>query len=254
MSLLRRVRAEVSGAMRSVRYDMGRRPAEPPADGPDVTSTGMNTFGGQLLLDDRPQPATHRPPRRPRRAVAVTVFGVLTVVGATGAYLGVVNGLGSLLNETPAAADTFPPQPAMTATDTPNAGIGGGPGRAARPAATATPGATPGAIPGPGAPAGAVPVAPVDPADPAAVVPGHANMSPIRTTKPTKPECACDRPPAPTPTAPSTSTSTSPSGAPSDSPYPSQSGDPSPSETSATPSDSAEPSDSPQARHRRRHY
>lgn len=253
MSLLRRVRAEMSGAMRSVRYDMGRRPAEPPADGPDVTSTGMNTFGGQLLLDDRPQPAAHRPPRRPRRAVAVTVFGVLTVVGATGAYLGVVNGLGSLLNETPAAADTFPPQPAVTATDTPNAGIGGGPARVARPpAATA-----PGTIPGPGAPAGAAAVAPVDPADPAdpaAVIPGRANVSPLRTTKPTKPECVCDRPPVPTPTAPSTPTSTSPSSAPSDSPYPSHSGDPSPSETSATPSDSAEPSDSPQARHRRRHH
>ena len=80
MSVLRRVRAEVSGALRSVRYDMGRRPAEPPADGPDVTSTGMNTFGGLTAEESAGTPKT----RVPRRAVLVTALGVLTIVGAAG--------------------------------------------------------------------------------------------------------------------------------------------------------------------------
>ena len=47
MSLWRRTSTEMAGAWRSLRYDMGRRPSEPPAGGPDVTSTGMCTFGGQ---------------------------------------------------------------------------------------------------------------------------------------------------------------------------------------------------------------
>ncbi|HEX5199578.1 MAG TPA: hypothetical protein VFW27_06510, partial [Actinoplanes sp.] len=143
MSLLRRVRAEVSGALRSVRYDMGRRPVEPPAGGPDVTSTGMNTFGGPLRLDDDPSmpstgPATHRRPRAPRQAAAVSALAALTVLGAAGVYLAVVNGLGSLLTETPASADTFPPRPAVTSPYTPNAGIGGGPAAAGRRPAVAT--------------------------------------------------------------------------------------------------------------------
>jgi len=233
MSLLRRVRGELSGALRSMRYDMGRRPVEPPAHGPDVTSTGMNTFGGHVL---EPDPAR----RPPRRVPMVAAFGVLTIVAAAGAYLGVVR----MLAQTPAAADTFPPGPAVTSTFTPNAGIGGGPATMTRPGTTLPKAAD--AVPGPTtAPA----VAP-DPADPTVA----RNASPIRTTNPTKGECACGFPPVPTPTAPATSPSTSPSGGPSDSPYPSDSGDPSPSETSATPSDSAEPSDSPQARHHRRHH
>jgi len=231
MSLLRRTRSEMAGAWRSVRYDMGRRPVEPPAGGPDVTSTGMSTFGGHVVEEfDAPRAGT--PVRAPRRAAAVTAFGMLTVLGAAGAYLGVVNGLGSLLHESQAAAETVPPRPVVTSTFTPNAGIGRGPAKRKAPAPDGTT---------------AVP-------DPATTEPPPLttarNVSPIRTVKPTNPNCGCNHPPVPTPTAPASG----PSPTPSAGPYPSGSGDPDPSETSATPSGSAEPSDSPQPRHPRRRH
>jgi hypothetical protein len=226
MSLLRRTRAEVAGAWRSVRYDMGRRPVEPPAGGPDVTSTGMSTFGGRSFTEfEEPRAG------RPRRAAAVTALGMLTVLGAAGAYLGVVNGLGSLLHESQAEAGTVPPRPPVTSTFTPNAGIGRGP-------AMGTPTTADGTTEMPG---------------PAATEPPPSatarNMSPIRTAKATNPICPCGHPPVPTPTAPASA----PSPTPSAGPYPSSSSEPDPDETSATPSTSAEPNDSPQARHRRRH-
>ncbi|WP_213010285.1 hypothetical protein [Paractinoplanes toevensis] len=238
MSLLRRVRTELTGAWRSVRYDMGRRPVEPPSGGPDVTSTGMNTFGGCMVADPAPAAPAHRA-RRPRRALAVAGFGVLTVVGATAAYLGVVNGLGSLLNETSAAADTVPSPPAATTTFTPNAGIGEGP-VAAVPSSPRTQAA--GALPAAEAPGPATTV-PVPP-----VAPQPEKVSPIRTTQTTKPGCLCDNPPVPTPTVPSSPASPSPSGSAS------PSGSVSPSETSATPSDSVQPSESPDYRHRHRRH
>ncbi|GIF21137.1 hypothetical protein BJ973_005410 [Actinoplanes tereljensis] len=230
MSLWRRVRAELTGAWRSVRYDMGRRPVQPAPGGPDMTSTGMNTFGGPVF-------AEFVPPRRPRRALAVTGLGVLTVVGATGAYLGVVNGLGSLLKEPSAAADTVPARPAATSTFTPNTGIGQGPVPAVHssrrtPAVGLEPAAD---APGP---------ATTDPIP--SLPPQPANVSPIRTTNTAKPGCRCDSPPVPTPTAPSSSASPTPSGSAS------PSASVSPSETSATPSDSVEPSESPDSWHRHR--
>jgi hypothetical protein len=266
MSLFRRTHTEVAGAWRSLRYDLGRRPDEPPTDGPDMTSTGMNTFGGGLPftgdgytgygLDESgygtgetgsgaggPRPVVTRPGRR---ATLVAAFGALTVIAATGAYLGVVRGLGAVLAEKPAAADTFA-APAATA----DAGIGGGPvtspGRS-----DAGPNVRPDlrgdaksgskvADPAPVATTAAV-IVPPRPADPA-----PRQISPVRTTKPTKPECRCAEPPVPTPTAPTSSPSPTPSASPSDS------GSPSPSGSSATPGDSAEPSRSSQARHRRRH-
>lgn len=248
MSLLRRVRAELTGAWRSVRYDLGRRPVEPPRGGPDVTSTGMNTFGGfEALAPEagagsrragRKRAGAHARPRR--RTLAVTGFGVLTVAGATAAYLGVVNGLGSLLSETPAAADTFPPPPpAVTNTFTTNTGIGQGP-VAVRPSVTRTQ-------------ADAAPPAPEAPG-PAATpaVPGVApeKASPIRTTEPRKTGCPCGFPPVPTPTAPSPATS--PSATPSPSSPDSTGESAEPDETSATPSDSADPSESPHYRRRHR--
>lgn len=252
MSLLRKARSELSGAVRSVRYDLGRRPVEPPPGGPDVTSTGMSTFGGHLF-EEPPVPhvpVSHAAPsRRPRRAAAVTVFGVLTVVGATGAYLGVVNGLGSLLDETPAAAGTFPPPPAATVTFTPNSGIGRGP---AATGPRTTPPAVADAVPGPAAPPVAALPGQIAANDPA------GNASPMRTVPgAAKPESAGNPPPlpvpVPTPTAPASSSSPSPSASPSDSAGPTGPGSPDPGETSATPNDSAEPSDSPHARHRRYH-
>ncbi len=248
MSLLRRTRTEMAGAWRSLRYDMGRTPVEPPADGPDMTSTGMNTFGlGSLLEGADPVPAA-RPQRKPRRAVAVTAFGTLTVLGAAGAYLVVVNGLGSLLSETTAAAGTVPSRPAVTTA------VGLGPGSPAgrAPATTAagrpvTPVADAAVGTGPAAPAHLVPTAVATPPPP------EAN-APIRTTKPANPECHCN-PPVPTPTAPTSSPSAAPSPTPSESgsagpgPSPSDSADP-----SGEPDHSASPSRSWDGHgHRRRH-
>ncbi|GAA2627795.1 hypothetical protein [Paractinoplanes durhamensis] len=233
MSLLRRVRTELTGAVRSVRYDMGRRPVEPPSGGPDMTSTGMNTFGGFTGFDIHSQSLPVAQVRRPRRALAVTALGVLTVVGAVGAYLGVVSGLGSLLGETPAAADTFPPQPAVTSVYTPNAGIGAGPaaGRTSAPRTRA---------------AKARPAAPTPATTDPVTMPAR-KVSPIRTTKPAKTAVAGAHPPVPTPTVPSPSVSLSPSGSPSPSASVSS------SETSATPADSVEPGESPDSWYRRRH-
>jgi len=233
MSLLRTVRAEWSGALRSVRHDVNGRPVEPPSHGPDMTSTGMNTFGGLTAEENAGTAKT----RVPRRAVLVTALGVLTVVGAAGAYLGVVDGLGSMLHTSQAEAGTVPSQPSVS----PNSGIGGGPIKTKNPVNPVEVLPAPATTP---APAGAA-----DPAAPAATAKKAIarNASPIRTTNPAKGECGCV-PPVPTPTVPQSAP------APSDSAYPSSSADPSPSESSATPSDSAEPSDSPQARHRRWHH
>jgi hypothetical protein len=234
MSLLRRTRGEMAGAWRSLRYDLGRRPAEPPADGPDMTSTGMSTVGGHLLVEEPPTGhERHRP--APRRAVAVSVLALLTVVGAAGAYLAVVNGLGSIAPERPAAADTFPIRPAVSA----NAEIGSGPARrTARRAAPGTVGVAPSAAQVEAAPLRPLPPLPA-PASPA---------SPVRTTKPTSTECRCN-PPVPTPTAPTSSPSPTPSADPSG-PWET----PAPGEPSATPDESAEPSESPRHRRWRRHH
>jgi hypothetical protein len=205
-----------------------------------MTSTGMSTFSG-LSLEEPPSGYERRRPP-PRKALAVSTIGLLTVAGAAGVYLAVVNGLGSLVPEKPAAADTFPARPAATS----NAEIGAGPVAAApgRAAVTTTTTTSDGRV----VTAGEAP-APRPPA--AGVVPparGTQNASPIRTTIPTSPECKCN-PPAPTPTAPTGS----PSPTASASPSPSSSGSASPS-GSATPDESAEPSDSPQARRSRHRH
>lgn len=226
MSLLRKTRAEVAGAWRSLRYDLGRRPAEPPADGPDVTSTGMSTFGVPMVTFTE-QPAV--PVRRPRRALTAGVFGVLTVAGAALAYLGVVNGLGSPALERPAAAETVPARPA--ATSDARVGPGPAPSRVVRPVGT------PGAVK-------RVP-------SPTEITPGRTTPKAVTVKKETKtanPDCACgENLPIPTPTAPAGPTPT-PSSAP---PSAGGSSHPSPSETSASPRDSGKPSESPHNRHRR---
>jgi hypothetical protein len=243
MSLLRKARAELTGAMRSVQYDLGRRPVEPPSGGPDMTSTGMSTFGGHLTGDPMATPARAR-----RRTALVTAFAVLTVAGAAGVYLGVLNGLGSLLDGVPASAGTLGPQPVATVSFTPNSGLGRDP-------AADGPGSTPPAVASSTATSVAssvVPINPANPPNPAYPAPPARNASPIRTKTPARGEAGGDSPPVPTPTAP-TSASPSPSGDPSGSSDPSDAGDPEPSETSATPDDSAEPHHSWQNRHRRRH-
>jgi len=242
MSLLRRVRAEWSGALRSVRYDIGRRPVEPPSRGPDMTSTGMNTFGGLGIEEPAEKPGQARVPKR---AALVTALGVLTVVGAAGAYLGVVDGLGAILNTSQAEAGTVPSAPGET-----NSGIGRGPTKAKNPINSAE---APALAPTTPAPAGLVaPAAATAPGAPGAgratasgpgATTARQKTSPIRTTNP-----ANGLPPVPTPTVPESDPT------PSASAGPSTSAGPSPSETSATPTDSAEPSDSPQPRHRRWHH
>ncbi len=238
MSLLRRTRAEVAGALRSLRYDLGKHPVEPPAGGPDMTSTGLSTFGGLPIEEPSSGYAGRRRP--PRRALAVSALGLLTVAGAAGAYLAVVNGLGAPAPEQPAAADTFPARPAATS----NAEIGAGPAVAVTSDGRITVTAT---TPDGRVVTGQAPA----PLPPTAVSPrATKNVSPVRTRIPTSPECKCD-PPVPTPTAPTTSPSPTPSTSPSDPGRPSE---PEPSESSATPDESAEPSQSPQARrHRHRH-
>jgi hypothetical protein len=237
MRVWRRTRTEMAGAWRSLRYDMGRRPFEAPADGPDVTSTGMSTFAG-MSWDYGPEP-TEMPvagrmpaPRRrtPRRAVAMSAFGLLTVVGAAGSYLVVVNGLVPMRDEGPAAAATVPPVAPATA----DAAIGPSL-RSPRVARTSSP------------------------ADPAPVIGTRpprrtdvvvAPLPPPRTTKPlkpTRPDCRCGNPPVPTPTAPASSPSPTPSAPMSPSASASNSDDP-----SADPSESPEPRKSWKSGHHRR--
>jgi hypothetical protein len=189
---------------------MGRRPAEP-ADGPDVTSTGMSTFAV-------PVPGHGR-----RRLVAVSAFGALAVAGAAGAYFAVDGGLASVVTGKPAEVQQYPLAAAVPpAGDTSTAGMGRGPVSGGRPAAA-----------GADAPA-ADPVASVAAPAPAPsrVLPRAARTTPERTKPPAVQPCACPAPPVPTPTQPSES----PNASPSPSPSPSESASPS---ASASPSTSA---------------
>jgi hypothetical protein len=191
-----------------MRYDLGQRPAEPPAGGPDVTSTGMNTFGGpgcDFGSEAIEMPVAGRPPeprQPPRRVTLMSAFGLLTVLGAAGAYLVVVNGLIPLGDDQPAVAGTF------SAVAPADSGLGPStplPRRHATisPPATGARTAT-GAHPATGAGQRlAVPVAPA--------APRPTGARPIRTAKSAKPECVCDLPPVPTPTAPATAPSPTPS-------------------------------------------
>ena len=238
MSLLRRVRAEWAGALRSVRYDMGRRPVEPPSGGPDMTSTGMNTFGG--LIGGGAATGTPRT-RMPRRAALVTALGVLTVVGAAGAYLGVVDGLGSMLNDLPGGGGHGPVAAGATLPEL---------GDRRRPDKTKNP-VNPAAAPADAArPPGAVDRRRTGRADPAATA--------AKAARPKRESDSDDKSDKGRNAAAGPRSRRRPirraRPEPSDSAYPSTSADPSPSETSATPGDSAEPSDSPQARHRRWHH
>jgi hypothetical protein len=243
MRVWRKTRNEVAGAWRSLRYDMGRRADDPEVAGgagvPDVTSTGMSTFGGppgEELREEYDEFA-----RPPRRIVAVSAFGILAVVGAAGSYFAVVNGLGALLGETPAA-----PQPYPLAADAPRAeadstaGMGRGT-TAERPATT-------GAVPVPPVGATAVPTTTLR-------VPAQAGgwqITPAKPGVPTSPDCDCLTPPVPTPTAPP---SASPADTAGPSPSPSTSSpEPSPSDsTSAEPSESPAPEQFAHSRHDRGH-
>jgi hypothetical protein len=242
MRVWRRTRTEAAGAWRSLRYDMGRRPSDPPAGGPDVTSTGMNTFGGTSWgfgPEPTEMPVAGRMPaprrRSPRRAVAVSALGLLTVVGAAGAYLVVVNGLVPMRDEGPAAAATLPPA-------TGEAGLG--PSTKSPRALRITSATDP-------APA----IVPPRPAQKPALKPGPAPEAPrkaipFRTINPTTPECGCDHPPVPTPTAPASAPSATPSAPAS----PSTSASSSDADPTDERSESPEPRKNQKHGHHRRHH
>jgi hypothetical protein len=242
MSVWRRTRTEAAGAWRSLRYDMGRRPSDPPAGGPDVTSTGMNTFGGapwEFGPEPTEMPVAGRMPaprrRSPRRAVAVSALGLLTVVGAAGAYLVVVNGLVPIRDEGPAAAATLPPATA-------EAGLG--PSTKAPRALRINSATDPSPIVAPPRPA----QTPAQKQGPAPEPPRKAN--PFRTINPTKPVCGCDHPPVPTPTAPASAPSATPSAPTS----PSASASSSDADPTDEPSESPEPRKNQKPGHHRRHH
>ncbi|AEV82601.1 Major cell-surface adhesin PAc [Actinoplanes sp. SE50] len=202
MSLWRRMRGELAGAWRSVKYDLCRRPAEG-TEGPDVTSTGLSTFPGSLMEWRTVPPETDARPRR--RFVVVVALCALGLVGATGSYLLVTRGLAAA-GEQPVAV------PAPSPSPSPSARLGTVTGRP-RPTATHHRAAP------------ATAVAPISPT--------KAGISPERAIKPAprrSPVCHCVTPPVPTPTAaPSSEPAPSPSVPTSASAPPSASAEPAPS-------------------------
>jgi hypothetical protein len=158
----------------------------------------------------------------------VSAFGLLTVLGAAGSYLVVVNGFLPMREQEPAAAGTVPP-PAVATT----AESGIGPSLRS-PKVTRT-----------SSPADPAPIADPHPARKADVVAPLPPLPPQRI-KPVKPPNLAD-PPVPTPTAPASSPSPTPSASTSPSESASNSDDP-----SATPSETAEPRNSRKPVHHRR--
>jgi hypothetical protein len=220
MSLWRRTRNEVAGACRSLRYDLDRRVPDRPVA--DVTSTGMSTFGGPVA-EELSIGYDEELPRRPRRLVAASVFGLLAIAGAAGSYFAVVSGLGTLLSEKPAAAEAHPyPLAAEAPPTASNAGLGRGDTLPEQQKLAAT------------GPSAAVPPA-TDPVRAAATA--RTRVATPERTGATMPACDCPAPPVPTPTAPSISpspTASSPSPSPSASESPDTSASPSPSAGSSS--------------------
>ncbi|BCB87999.1 hypothetical protein [Phytohabitans suffuscus] len=161
---MRNVGREVSGAWRSLRYDLSRRPARPVDDAQT-----------DLIYPD------YEPENRPRRLVlAATMFGVLTLVGAAGTYFAVVNGLSALASEETAPPDRLP--------------------AVAGPAASPTPSAR-GVAPGPSPAPSRTVVAPAGGTGPSPSGRAVLGPAPTRPARPS-PTCACVTPPVPTPTSP----------------------------------------------------
>jgi hypothetical protein len=269
MTLWRKARTEVAGAWRSVRYDLGRTGpdadnsalgpwAPEPAPGrqagyPDVTSTGLSTFGGAGITGGLRTSYGEQLVPRPRRLAAASAFGVLAVVGAAGSYLAVVNGIGALVGDKPVGAEPYPlaaEAPRGSEGELSNSGLGRGTAHpAGRPPAAPTTTAEP-------AP-GTIRVLPATTAGvPAA--PRIAGPRPPRTTDggpQASPDDCCLAPPVPTPTAP-VPTPHSPSATPSPtSSAPDDGGSPEPSESpsSAAPTGSDDDTGTDEGETRRRH-
>ncbi|MEU4691168.1 hypothetical protein [Actinoplanes sp. NPDC023714] len=283
MSLWRRIREEAAGAWRSVGYDLGRRPLPPaPAGDPDVTSTGMNTFGGSMV--DMPSPLGGADAAPPRRFVAVTVFCLLALLGAGGSYFvatsifstprgvvqergtppraaadvvqagepaGVQTGMGTRTGGAtrPSPADR-PAGDVSSATGVAGTAGASGVGGAGGPGVSGGSGASGGA--GVSGRAGRTGGAAADPAPATSRHPRPATVAPEKTRVAEQP-CDCVTPPVPTPTAPSASPAVSPSPQPSgntdSSPDPGVSARPSASASPATDDEITDDRDG----HRRRH-
>ncbi|AGZ40228.1 hypothetical protein [Actinoplanes friuliensis] len=261
MTLWRRTRTEVAGAVRSVRYDMGRREADEPGPSPlsgvtafpDVTSTGMSTFGGAGVTGGLRTSYGDEFMPRPRRLAAVAAFGVLAVAGAAGSYFAVVNGIGSLAGEKPAGAEPYPLAAEAPHTgELSNSGFGRGTAAVPDEGRTETAPAQIRVVPTTAAGAAA-----------AAVEPGVTQARPQqttveRTTPATRPTSCCLNPPVPTPTVP-VPTPHSPSVTPSPTASSPETTSPTPTETvdPVTPSASDEDEDTGEgenhARRARRH-
>jgi len=269
MTLWRKARTEAAGAWRSMRYDLGRPEpdagepgpgtgAGPGAGYPDVTSTGLSTFGGAGLTGGLRTSYGERLVPRPRRLAAVSAFGVLAVAGAAGSYLAVVNGVGALVGDKPVGVEPYPlaaEAPRGTEGDLSNSGLGRGTANAAGPPAAAP---TTAAELAPGAvrvlPATtAAPTAPqvLAPRSPRSPVAGK----PVAGDPEIRPTACCPNPPVPTPTVP-VPTPHSPSATPSpDSSAPDGDGSAEPSEspTSVAPDGPDDSGDPDEGEPRRRH-
>lgn len=153
---------EVSGAWRSFRYDLSRRPVRADDDAPTD------------VIYPEYEPA-HRPRRR---VIAATTFGALSLVGAAGTYFAVINGLSALASEEAAPPDRLP---AVVGSPSPSPTVRG---------VAAVPRPTPSRHVPP--PAGG---------KPSPTGRGVLGRAPVRPPGPS-PTCACVTPPVPTPTSP----------------------------------------------------
>ncbi|KUL24941.1 hypothetical protein [Actinoplanes awajinensis] len=243
MSLWRRIRAELRGAWRSVKYDLGRRPAEH-TDGPDVTSTGLSTFPGSLMEWRTVPPETDARP--PRRFVAVAAFCLVALVGAIGSYLVVTRSLSAAFTEEPSAVAAAEPE------------VDAAPTTAAAPAVKKTTKATaeaPPVTPATGGPTSRM-GSPAGPRTTAPRATAHRTASPDEHPRPrtTTPPCDCVTPPVPTPTAPSPAGSDPDPGSPAPS-GPDGSTSPAEPSASADPGPDDTPDDAPgERRHRHRQW
>jgi hypothetical protein len=206
MSLWRNVRAEIAGAWRSVCYDLGRQLPARGAAGPDVTSTGMNTFPGTLAGLGLSAGTPEDDDRPPRRFVAVAAFCALAACGAAGSYLVATTTFAGRMTDAPAVAPpvavaSMPPvsEAGPPAKRNGHAGMGG---TAHEPRAGAV-----------------APPSPVVITTTRTVLatppPTRENTHPAAPVA-SSPDCDCDTPPVPTPTAPAPSVPSfaSPSGSP----------------------------------------
>ncbi|MFD0747538.1 hypothetical protein ACFQ1L_41350 [Phytohabitans flavus] len=160
---MRKVGPELSGAWRSFRYDLARRPARPAENAPTA------------VIYPEYEPAT-----RPRRlVVAATTLGTLSLLGAAGTYFAVVTGLGAL-----AGADNAPPDrlPVVAAVGSPTPTAQGG-----------------SPVPSP-TPSRSVPVQAGGGAGPSPSGRARLGRAPVRPAP--SPTCACVTPPVPTRTSP----------------------------------------------------